>query len=188
MTAMEFINVHFGKDFEDEDGAHFVFEPQRFKKGDTITRYDQIESKIYFISKGIVMLTILSQEEELIIEFFFPNSFVCSYTSFILQKPSDVQVVALTDCELESMPYRELQTAYRNSFGANRLGRILTEQIYIVKSNREKDFLTKSAEERYQELMAGRPELIKLVPLNKIAKYLGIHPESLSRIRKEIIS
>lgn len=53
---------------------------------------------------------------------------------------------------------------------------------------REKDFLTKSAEQRYQALIAQRPDLIAQVPVHKIAKYLGIHPESLSRIRKQLAS
>src|SRR4030095_9524152 len=109
-------------------------------------------------------------------------------TSFITQKPSDVQIVALTDCQLQAIQYDDLQSAYKTSFLANKLGRLLTEQIYIRKTQREKDFLTKSAEERYKDLISQRSELIQLIPINKIAKYLGIHPESLSRIRKEIIS
>jgi len=48
--------------------------------------------------------------------------------------------------------------------------------------------LTKSAQERYDELLSKRPDLIRLVPVNKIAKYLGIHPESLSRLRKNLFS
>jgi hypothetical protein len=70
---------------------------------------------------------------------------------------------------------------------ANQLGRVVTEDLFIKKSNREKDFLTKSAEERYIELLSKRVDIIKMVSVNKIAKYLGIHPDSLSRIRKKII-
>ncbi len=69
---------------------------------------------------------------------------------------------------------------------ANKLGRIVAEHYYINKTKREKDFLTKSATERYLELVNTRPELVQQIPVHFIAKYLGIKPESLSRIRKEI--
>lgn len=63
---------------------------------------------------------------------------------------------------------------------------MVAEYYYILKTNREKDFLTKSATERYNELVNIRPELIQYIPVHQIAKYLGIEPESLSRIRKAI--
>jgi hypothetical protein len=81
---------------------------------------------------------------------------------------------------------QDMTKAYEHSLLANQLGRIVTEQYYIRKTNREKDFLTKTATERYEELITNRPELIHDIPVNMIAKYLGIKPESLSRIRKEI--
>lgn len=93
---------------------------------------------------------------------------------------------ALTDCDVEIIQYKDIQKAYQTSLLANKLGRMVTEQYYIQKTKREKDFLSKSATERYNELLARRPELVQLIPVNMIAKYLGIKPESLSRIRKEI--
>lgn len=78
--------------------------------------------------------------------------------------------------------------AYDFSIEANKFSRILTEQGYVRKSNREKNFLTKTAEERYVEMFQSRSQYISQIPVNKIAKYLGIHPESLSRIRKKINS
>ena len=188
MTAVAFILTFLKKDLRAEDKLPFDFKNKTFNKGDIITGYEQIEKKLYFIGSGIVQFSILRDTEEKIIDFFFPNEFFCSYTSFILQKPSDTQITALTDCQLQVLHYDELQAAYNTSLLVNKLGGLLTEQAYIRKTRREKDFLTKSAEERYKELISARPELIQQIPVNKIAKYLGIHPESLSRIRKDIIS
>ena len=188
MTITAFLTAYFHSDLKDGASLPFAFTDQVFKKGDIITRYGQVEKKMYYINDGISQLSILKEGEEKIIEFFFSKEFFCSYTSFISQKPSDVQIIALTDCQFEMIHYDDLQAAYNSSFLANKIGRVLTEQIYIKKTQREKDFLTKSAEERYKDLITYRPELVQLLPINKIAKYLGIHPESLSRIRKEIIS
>jgi CRP-like cAMP-binding protein len=161
---------------------------QFFPKKAIITDYGQIERKLYFINKGLVQLGITHDGEESIIEFMSDNSFVSSYTSFLKQIPSDCRITALVECEMEVIHYSDLQRAYLSSLVANKIGRVFTEQIYILKTKREKDFLTKSAQERYAELIAERPDILKLVPVNKIAKYLGVQPESLSRIRKSIIS
>lgn len=125
---------------------------------------------------------------EKVIDFFFENEMFTSLTSFLTRQPSDVQMKALTDCETEKILHEDLMTAYSNSFDANKLGRILVEQAYIKKANREKDFLSKTAEEKYAEMLRTQPKYISHIPVNKIARYLGVHPESLSRIRKKINS
>lgn len=188
MSVLEFINSNFEPVFECNADLPFIVTKREFEKGEIITSYDQIEQNAYFLITGIVEVTMHHDLEEKTLDFFFPNSFFCSYTSFLLQQPSNVQIAALTCCELEVINYTELQNAYKTSLIANQLGRVVTETLYIKKSDREKDFLTKSAEERYIDLLSKRADIIKMIPVNKIAKYLGIHPDSLSRIRKKIIS
>lgn len=186
MTILEFININVKTDFTDYSELPFKVTKKAFKKGDIITSFGQIERSAYFLIKGLIEITVLKDADEKIIEFFLPACFFNSYTSFLSQQPSDAQVSVLSDCEVEVIDYDELQKAYKTSLIANQLGRLATESIFMISTKREKDFLTKSAQERYDELLAKRPDLIKLVPVNKIAKYLGIHPESLSRLRKNI--
>ncbi|WP_052823427.1 Crp/Fnr family transcriptional regulator [Neotamlana sedimentorum] len=159
-----------------------------FKKGSLITEYNHIEDKIYFINSGIAEMTIKSYMTEKVIDFFFENELICGYTSFLTQEPTDVQIKALMNCEMEVVKKSDLMLAYESSLEANKFGRICTEQGYIRKSDREKNFLTKTAEELYVEMFQSRSQYISEIPVNKIAKYLGIHPESLSRIRKKINS
>lgn len=154
------------------------------KKNTIITCYNQVEHYAYFLIDGIARITMVKDGEEKILEFFFPNSFFSSYTSFLTKQPSDVEVQAMTDCEVEVIRDEDIQKAYENSLLANKLGRKAAEYYYIMKTKREKDFLVKSATERYSELLARRSELVQQIPVNMIAKYLGIKPESLSRIRK----
>lgn len=188
MLFREFYYLVLKNSFSSETELPFPVKKSNLKKGDIITTYDQIEDTIYFINKGIVEMTIKSYMTEKIIDFFFENELVCGFTSFLTQLPVDVQIIALTDCEMEIIIREDLIKAYKFSFDANKFGRILTEQGYIRKSNREKDLLTKTAEERYAEMFRDKAEYISNIPVNKIAKYLGIHPESLSRIRKKLNS
>lgn len=160
----------------------------RIKKGQILTDFNQVESHTYFLNSGMVEIAIPSYQTFKTLDFFFAGEFVCAYTSFLTRQPSDVRVVALTDCEAEVVNYDDLQTAYAQSPAANYVGRIINERAYLRRVKREKDFLTKTAEERYLELLKSHPAYITQIPVNKIARYLGIHPESLSRIRKKINS
>ncbi len=157
-------------------------------KGQVLTDFGQVESRAYFLKSGLVELSIRSYQTLKTIDFFFAGEFVCAYTSFLTQQPSDVRVLVLADGEAEVVNYADLQQAYKISSTANFVGRVINEQAYMRKAKREKDFLTKTAEERYQELINLYPQYVTHIPVNKIARYLGIHPESLSRIRKKLNS
>ena len=113
---------------------------------------------------------------------------VASLTSFLIQAQSDVKLTALIDCELEMVKHSDLIKAYEYDLSINKFGRKIMEGAYIRKSNREKALLTKTAEEIYAEMCNTQPQYISSIPVNKIAKYLGILPESLSRIRKKLNS
>ena len=178
------LNISIGSNEE----LPFPIKTIHLKKGERITEYGQIENNVYFINSGIVEMAIKSYMTEKIIDFFFETELVCGYTSFLDQLPSDVRITTLVDCELETFVRGDLSIAYETSFEANKFGRILTEHAYVRKSNREKSLLTKTAEERYAEMFETHAQYITQIPVNKIAKYLGIHPESLSRIRKNLNS
>jgi CRP-like cAMP-binding protein len=186
MRLLEFLNTRFSQLLSSDESFPVKLHEQQFKKGSVLTDYGQVERKVYFINNGLVQLAILHEGEERIIEFFSENNFVSSYTSFLRQEPSDCRLTALVNCEMEVLYHDELVKAYETSLLANKIGRIFTEKIYSLKTQREKDFLTKSAAERYADLIASRPDILKVVPVKKIAQYLGLHPESLSRIRKSI--
>ncbi len=161
-------------------------EKKSFKKGHIITEYGQVEDFIFFLERGIVEMTIKSYTSEKIIDFFFQGEVFTSITSFLTRVPTDTQITALADSDIEAVRYDHLMKAYEHSLEANIFGRVLTEQGLIRKSNREKDFLTKTAEERYAQLLEKAPQYVSNISVNRIAKYLGIHPESLSRIRNKM--
>lgn len=188
MIFRDFYNSVLSTSYSSYDELPFPVKQKQYVKGEVITQYDQVENHVYFMDHGIVEMTIKSYVTEKIIDFFFENEMFCALTSFLTQIPADVQIRTLTDSQVEIIDREDLNQAYQKSFEANRFGRILTEQGYIRKSNREKDFLSKTAEERYSEMLTSHSDYLNLIPVNKIAKYLGIHPESLSRIRKKVIS
>jgi CRP-like cAMP-binding protein len=171
------------------DATSLVLQPdiQKFPKGHVLVHAGKIEDNFYFLRHGIVEVTIPGKKEW-IYDFFFPNSVIGAYSSFLTGKPSRIAITAIEDCEVETYSWPALKKQYATSLGANQLGRFITEQIFLLRSKREIDFLSKSAEQRYEELMQSQPDLILKIPVHRIARYLGIHPESLSRIRKKMNS
>lgn len=158
-----------------------------FDREKVITDYGQVEKKLYLLHEGMVQISTIKGNEERILEFAFPNDFFGAYTSFLLQQPSDVQVTTLSPCQATVINRDDLLRANKVSLLSNHISLYIAQQLFLSRARREKDFLTLSAEERYKLLLEKEPAIIQQLPGNKIARYLGIQPESLSRIRKAII-
>lgn len=163
-------------------------ETKTYGKGETITHQGDVEDYIYFIVQGAVLVGTFYDQKEAILDFWFEGDYFSSYMSFLSRKPSKVYIETLAQTVVERINYEQMQSLYRHSPSANTVGRLMAESLYIRKTQRELDFMTKSAEERYKELLEKDSRIMQEVPVNKVARYLGIHPESLSRIRSNLIS
>ncbi|PHS64785.1 MAG: CarD family transcriptional regulator [Flavobacterium sp.] len=172
----------------DEDWDFFSSKLQKkvFSKKKIITKIGQIENCISFIEKGIVRVFIPKEEEDITFGFSFQNEFISAYDSFLMQSPSQYQLETLAETSLLSISYSDLQEVYRKTKIGNLIGRLVAERLFILKSNRALSLLNDSAEQRYLNLFTERPNLIKEIPLKYIASYIGVTPQSLSRIRKQI--
>jgi CRP-like cAMP-binding protein len=188
MTVETFIRTNLPIYKEGNFTLPFEVEQKEFGKDYIITRYEQIENRILLLSEGIVQISTLKGDEEKILEFVFPGEFFCAYTSFLLQQPSDVQVVTLAECRVSIIKREDMHRANQSSLVSSHLGLHIAQQLFLSRARREKDFLTLSAEDRYKRLLEKDPEVVQRIPGNKVAKYLGVQAESLSRIRKSIIT
>ena len=161
---------------------------RKVKKRTKLLEVGAVENNISFIDKGIVRFFIPKEEEdkETTFGFCFNNEFVSAYDSFLTQSPSLYELETLTDVEMWSMSYEDLQEVYKKTSIGNTLGRLSSERLYLIKSKREQSLLNETAEERYLKLFDERPKLIKEIPLKYIASYIGVTAQALSRIRKRI--
>jgi|JI8StandDraft_2_1071088.scaffolds.fasta_scaffold04489_2 CRP-like cAMP-binding protein len=188
MTLLQYIRQNFDLSFQDTD-IPFPIYKSSLKANTILCDFGEVESKMYFLNQGLIQVSFLDKNlNEGITDFFLPNHFFCSFTSYITGLPSDVEVIALTDIDIEYFEKQDLLKSYETSLLINKIGRKATEALYLNKIKRVKDFLTKTAEERYIELINSCPLLLKHLTIDKIAKYLGIRPESLSRIRRKKVN
>ncbi|KJD36530.1 CarD family transcriptional regulator [Tamlana sedimentorum] len=156
------------------------------KKHTNLIKIGETENYLSFISEGIIRFYIPFEEHDLTFGFLFKNEFVTAYDSFISQNPSQYQIETLTTTTLWRISFTDLQEVYNKTESGNYIGRIMAENMFLIKSKREISLLNQSAEERYLNLFEERPKLLKQIPLKYIASYIGVTPQALSRIRKRI--
>lgn len=129
---------------------------------------------------------LLDTSEELIIHLYTPNNFATSLNSFFLEEKSKEVLETITECELFSVSKSDLERLYSSGEKWQVFGRKLMESFLIEKEERIIEQISLTAQERYMKLLSTQPEVIQNIPVKQIASFIGIKPESLSRIRKQI--
>jgi len=160
-----------------------------FKKGDFFLKESELCNHIAFLNKGIARVFYVVDGKE-ITSYFNTNErnvFVCSFTSFLSRKPSFENVHFLEDSELLMMDYRQLQELYDKSPNIQKLGRLMAEQNYVLSMERIYSLQHLPALDRYNNMLKIYPGLLNQIPHHYIASYIGVTPESLSRIRKNSV-
>ena len=114
------------------------------------------------------------------------NNFVCNYESFLPQTPSTKIIQALEDCEMLLISFADLQIFYKSIAEGERFGRLVIGQIFIQLLRDLSSFYTDTPEFRYEKFVTEHPNLQQRISQYHIASYVGVKPQSLSRIRKRI--
>lgn len=157
-------------------------------KKDFILKEGQISHNIYFIESGFFKSYHLKEGKEITQWFMKEGDVIISVNSFYKQQRGYEYIQSMTDSIVHFISYDELQFLYKNFAEFNFIGRVLTEQYYLLSEERLFGMRKQKAEERYQYLLQKNPEILKHASLTDIASYLGISLETLSRIRaKKII-
>ncbi|MFL9837481.1 Crp/Fnr family transcriptional regulator [Flavobacterium sp. ST-75] len=156
-----------------------------YKKGDTLIKEGELEHYIYFLEKGTTRNYFLKEGKEFTVAFHFSGEFVTAFYSLITGAASIVTIELLEDAEVVVIPYRDLEMFYQKSFHGATVGRKMAEMQYAHRLEKEMELLSLTAEERYVRLMERNPELVAAISVKHLSSYLGIQPESLSRIRKQ---
>lgn len=162
---------------------------EKFKKGEYFHTADKVCKKIGFVKSGLLKSFIVDDKaNEKIIEFYPEDSFISAFTSFVTQEKTDWNIQAIEDSEILIISKDFLENLYIRHKCWTLLGLKIFEKQTLKKCNREKSLLVNSATERYLIFRKQYEGIEKRLSLNQIALYLGIQPESLSRIRKDLIT
>lgn len=158
-----------------------------FQKGEFLCRQGQVENNIYFLNSGATRNYFTKDGKELTVDFQFEGNFVSAYYSFLSREPSPIWVEAISPIEACAIHHKYLYRFYDEYKSGDRMGRLIAEMQYMKRLKREIELMSMTAEERYARLMEQNPKFINTISVKHMSSYLGIHPESLSRIRKQYL-
>lgn len=175
-------------DFTDEelDEVEKYVEKVTFKKGTLLVEDKKISEYLYFIlSGGIRLYKIGDDHKELTTYFVFEDEFFSGSSSFLTRQPYNGNIATVEKFTALRIHRDDVFKLFDKYHNFERLGRLIVEDTFI-------DFMKKgininnSAEQNYLELLQTRPELVKRLPIKYLASFIGVHPNTLSRIRKNI--
>lgn len=172
-------------DLSDESYARFIANAKllNFKAGEIFYEPGQPFFKMYFINEGIVRCYRLINGEEMTYHFYFKDEFCVDFYSYLTGEPCTFYYQALTDTDVYELSKEDLQFAMNTIPAIDRLGRFMAEQAYKSISERLRDMQVDSLETRYLKLLNRAPNLFHLIQQRYIATYLGVKPESFSRMK-----
>ena len=153
------------------------------RKKDILIKENAICSFIGFVDSGVLRSILVKDGEEFTSDFFFAGSFVSVYTSFLKQTPAVVTIQAISAATIHCLSYSDFDDLLNQSSDWYKLGKYIADSFFFKKCIRETSLLQDSAIERYKLLLDTFPAIEQLVSQRHIASYLGIKPESLSRIK-----
>ena len=162
-----------------------ILTEKKVDKNRYILQPGQIAQDIYFVFKGAFRSYFLKDGEEITDYFFFEHSFAADYASLFSGQPSLFYLEAIEETQTVMYKKQDLEELASVYPVFETFGRVHAEQAFLEIEERMRMLQHKSLSEKYEHMLAKFPELLLRVPQHQIASYLGVKPESLSRIKRK---
>jgi len=156
-------------------------------KGEHVFMQSDLDKSLYFVQSGLLKAYYSTEDgKEYIKSFLLPNNVIGSLSSFYSEGSCSFSLLCLESTTLVKLPFSALyERSIENLEMANNMIDLLLNLV-MKKEKREYEFLCLSAEERFCALVNTSPTLLEKVTQNDLARYLGITPVGLSRIKKRV--
>ncbi len=156
------------------------------KKGTLLIKEGALKADTYFVLNGLVRQFKAVGDEEVTLNFFCEGQWIIAPTSFAEATPSPHSLICVENTTLVNGNETAAQELFQKFPRLETTSRAVMEMVFAEQQKDIASYLTETPEERYLKLLQRRPTIFQRVPQYQIATYLGIKPESLSRIRKRI--
>lgn len=169
---------------DDKDIIQSVFTHKKYRKRQYILQEGQVSRVENFVVKGLTRTYEVDEKgQEHVIVFGPEDWWVGDLYSFLSDKPSDCNIDCLEDTEVLQFNRAGQEQLFQQAPKFERFFRIIVQNAYMAAISRITSNLKKSAAERYDDFINRYPHIEQRVPNHQIASYLGVTPQSLSRIR-----
>lgn len=164
-----------------------VFTPKTVKRGRILLRPGDICRQVYFVTKGCLRSYVIDDKgKEFVIQFAPENWWITDLNSFYSQETAMffIDVIEPVEILVGEKDFQQKLEAIHPDF--NPLFNLLIRNSFRALQKRLVNQLVATAEDRYLDFLNTYPDLARRIPQRMIASYIGVMPESLSRIRKEL--
>ncbi|MBS1605891.1 MAG: Crp/Fnr family transcriptional regulator [Bacteroidetes bacterium] len=169
---------------EEQAFFHSLLKHRRLKKKSFLLQEGEICDFEAFVLKGCIRSYYIDKEGvETILLFAVEDWWVSDLTSFSEQKPSNLFIETIEDSELLSIDYKSKSLLFQKIPAFERMFRLLVQRALGVLQQRFYASVSQTAEERYLQFMEKYPLVAQRVPQHQIARYIGVSPEFLSKVR-----
>lgn len=158
--------------------------PRDLPAGTPFFRAGEVSHHIVYVRAGVMRAHVLTDVgDDITMYFTEEGGMTCDYDSFVRRVPSRLSLSAATDCRLEVLSRAGVEAAFAKTRHGERLGRLIAEGLSGAAHRRLMSFYLDDPEQRYRDFVAAQPGVAARVPQYHIASYIGVRPQSLSRIR-----
>ncbi len=158
---------------------------REFSKGTVLLKEGESAEECYLVLEGCIRSYFIIDGEEKTTEFYTENEPVTP-VSYTQQKPSEYYLSCVEDCLLSVGSAKTTEVLLTKVPGIAILFRKINDELLAKQQVKFDNYINLSPSKRYLKLLETRPDLCQRIPQYQLASYLGIKPESLSRIRKRI--
>ena len=163
------------------------FTPKKFRKRQYLLQEGDVCNRLAFVEQGALHAYSLDAKGATRgIQFAFEGWWIADLYSFFTQEPSSLHIEALEDCEVLLLDREQHHRLLREVPAYETYTRILYQNAYVALQRRVEGTLGLTAEDKYIRLLEQHPSILQRVPLHLVASYLGVTPETLSRIRRQM--
>ena len=164
------------------------FTPLQVPKNTIIEEEGKVPQYLYFVNEGYLRSFYYDdQGDEITTYLATPEQYMASFLSLSQQKISTENIETITDCNLLKISRTDFLKIIDNHPDFREYSLSIFEQAFSQMNKRANDLATLTAEQRYNQLIQHQGNILLNVPIQYIASFLGIKPQSLSRIRKQMI-
>jgi CRP-like cAMP-binding protein len=172
---------------EDREKIASYFVPKRLRKRQYLLQEGDVCKNLTFVAKGLLRTYNVDEKgDEHMSVFGWEGWWISDFNSFLTGEKSVFNIDAIENSELLLISQSDYEALTLAVPVMDRYFRILYQNSLVTKERRLMSAVTYTAEEKYLKLIESNPQIIHRIPQNLIASYLGIAPETLSRIKKNL--
>ena len=164
-----------------------ILVPFKVLRGHELVKEGDVCNYMYYVEKGLVLQYYKKGGETVTEHISHEGDMVICIESFFTQTPSSIIATMLEPGLVYGIPYHELRTIASRSFEICQLIFAIEERSLIISQHKADSLRHETAKERYKRALRENPEMVRRSPLHHIASLLQMAPETLSRVRTQVM-